>query len=281
MIKDKYDLQNRYSPEKLDFITLFAEQGLMHLVQCYYWEQNWERIIYRRTMNRSFLYVVTGGNFKISDGETIRDIGPGQTIYMPAGQLHSALNKENNMVKAFGIHFHWQLPGYRTDTRLFRNFCLDIPHMDYWMENLSLLTALSNRNNGTRSRGCSEILKSLIIQLILVHETVPLIHTDERVNRAVEMILKEPNRWRKVPELAAKTGLSPSRFRTLFRQEMNVSPKTFIEKCRIDACASEMLSSDLSIKEIAAKNGFSSQQYFNQAFKRHLGSAPGEYKITS
>ena len=174
MIKEKYDLRNRYEKEKLDFVSLFAEQGLIHLVQCYYWEQNWENIILRRTMNRSFLYVVTDGNFRISDGETSCDIGPGQAIYMPAGQFHSALNPDHNMIKAFGIHFHWQLPGYRTDTKLFSKFCLDIPYMAYWEENLSMLTALSNRENGTRNRHCIEILKALIIQLILNHETVPL-----------------------------------------------------------------------------------------------------------
>ena len=279
MIKEKYDFQNRYDSAKLELVNLFAEHGLIHLVQCYYWEQNWGKIISRRTLNRSFLYVVTEGIFQISDGERNCDIGPGQAIYMPAGQFHSALNPAHKLVKAFGIHFHWQLPGYRTDTRLFKDIRLDIPYPEYWNENLTILTALCNQQDGTRNQHCSEILKALIIQLIFKHETAPLAHTDERVNRAVEMVLKDPNHWRRVPELAGKVGLSPSRFRTLFKQEMNVSPKAFIEKCRIDACASEMLTSSLSIKEIAAQNGFSSQQYFNQAFRRHLGSAPGEYKI--
>ncbi len=281
-MKEKYELQGRYDDAKMDFAQLFSEQSVIRLIQCFYWEQNWPRIIYKRTMNRSFFYVVVSGEFTVSTPETGVDrIGPGQILYMPAGQSHTAMNMHCNLVKAYGIHFHWQLPGYRTDARLFSDKILNVPHSDYWNEQLARLTAALNRVGDAAAIAWSTtILRAFLVDLIFTHPTMVLERTDDRVNRVVEMILQNPDRWRDIKDLARQIGLSPSRFRALFHREMNVSPKTYIEKCRLENCANEMLTSNLSIKEISARHGFSSPQYFNQAFKRHLGVAPREYRIT-
>ncbi len=279
-MKEKEEFQDRYERNKLEFAQLFSEQSSIRLLQCFFWKQDTVRIFDKRTMNRSFLYVVNTGCITVCTPEKgVEKVGPGQAIYMPAGQTHTAVNIKGNIFKAYGIHFRWQLPGYRTDTRLFADQVLNLPDPDYIYEQLNRLTAVSNLYPQDTGSGLgAAILRNILVDLIFTHETMIMERTDDRVNRAVEMILQNPNRWRDITELAKTVGLSPSRFRVLFRQEMNASPKVYIEKCRLENCASEMITGNLSIKEIAAKHEFSSLQYFNQAFKRHLGCPPRAYR---
>lgn len=78
--------------------------------------------------------------------------------------------------------------------------------------------------------------------------------------------------------LAARVGLSLPRFYAVFRREMGMCVTDFRNCVRVDVAIQLLLSTDLSIEEIAAAVGFESAIYFRRIFKASVGMTPTAYR---
>lgn len=76
-------------------------------------------------------------------------------------------------------------------------------------------------------------------------------------------------------KLAQKCQLSPSRFLHLFKKQYGVPPRHYQTLLRIHSARSLLQSTDLSIRQVAEKVGYSDQNYFSRVFKRYTGHSPG------
>jgi AraC-like DNA-binding protein len=77
-----------------------------------------------------------------------------------------------------------------------------------------------------------------------------------------------------VKELAAKTGLSREHFTRIFKQEKAISPAAFIRKEKLAVAYDLLQTTPLSLKEIAARSGFTSARHFSESFRRQYRKAP-------
>lgn len=77
-------------------------------------------------------------------------------------------------------------------------------------------------------------------------------------------------------ELAAVAGLSVSRFMTLFRDEVGISPHQYICRERI-RLAKTFISEGMPLPCVAAEVGFFDQSHFCRHFKRLCGQTPGQF----
>lgn len=75
--------------------------------------------------------------------------------------------------------------------------------------------------------------------------------------------------------VAAKAGLSPEYFCREFNRYFGDPPLTYRLKMRVKAAERMILYSDLPLKEIASRQGFSDEFYFSKAFKKISGKTPG------
>lgn len=99
--------------------------------------------------------------------------------------------------------------------------------------------------------------------------------TDRRVVRAVRDLRKNLGRRTAMSELAAAVGLSPSRFRHVFRREVGMSAQSYIVWLRInEACAA--LARGESLSDAAYQGGFSDAAHFTRTFRRTFGLAPSQ-----
>ena len=81
-----------------------------------------------------------------------------------------------------------------------------------------------------------------------------------------------------VAELAAVAGLSRSRFIPAFRAAFGLPPHQFLLSLRL-ANAEQLLSgTDLSLPEVAATSGFSSQAHLTHTMARRRSVTPGELR---
>jgi AraC family transcriptional regulator len=80
-----------------------------------------------------------------------------------------------------------------------------------------------------------------------------------------------------VSELAALAGLSERHLLRAFKQATGITIKAHIEQVRT-ARACDLLRSDLPLKAIGARLGFSSSSHFAAAFRRATGHSPGDYR---
>ncbi len=99
----------------------------------------------------------------------------------------------------------------------------------------------------------------------LVRKVVGFVH--ERVGRRVS-----------IADVAAHACLSPSRLRTLFREEVGVSLGEFIARNRIDRACALLGRSELNVSQVAAACGFDSIYAFSRAFSRRKGAPPTRYR---
>lgn len=83
-----------------------------------------------------------------------------------------------------------------------------------------------------------------------------------------------------VSELAAEMGLSRSQILRKIKSTTGKSANHFIREIRLKEAKKIILSTDLTLSEIAYKVGFNSPSYFNKCFLDRFGITPGEYKKT-
>ena len=78
--------------------------------------------------------------------------------------------------------------------------------------------------------------------------------------------------------LAAECNLSVSHFAHAFRRTVGRPPHRWLMERRIDAVKGLLLTSRLTLAEIASKCGFADQSALNRSFKRVLGESPGAWR---
>ncbi|MBQ8639105.1 MAG: response regulator [Lachnospiraceae bacterium] len=74
--------------------------------------------------------------------------------------------------------------------------------------------------------------------------------------------------------LAAKLNVTPSYLGTMFRQQTGYYFNDYLADARLRYAAELLENTDLKIKDIVDRIGFSSQTYFNRSFKRFFGTSP-------
>ena len=79
-------------------------------------------------------------------------------------------------------------------------------------------------------------------------------------------------------KLAREACVSRFHFGRLFRQQTGMTPHSYLVKIRMDAAASLLGDSDLSILEIALSCGYGSAAHFAVAFQRRFSQTPSLYR---
>ncbi len=82
-------------------------------------------------------------------------------------------------------------------------------------------------------------------------------------------------------DLAEQSGLSLSRFKTRFKQEIGIAPGNYILQRKIEKAKQLLLEQNANVTTLAFELGFSSSQYFATSFRRHVGMSPSEFRDRS
>jgi AraC-like DNA-binding protein len=79
-------------------------------------------------------------------------------------------------------------------------------------------------------------------------------------------------------DLAQRCGRSVEGFIRWFHQHLGVTPQHYVRQSRVRQAAQELAASDLTIDEIAARNGFPNRNYFTRVFARATRLPPAAYR---
>lgn len=101
---------------------------------------------------------------------------------------------------------------------------------------------------------------------------------DRRIAPALSLIHSNPQRAWTVDQLAAKVGLSRSRFTVHFGRVVGESPRDYIARVRMARAAHMLKESTLPVAAIAVAAGYESESSFNKAFKRIHRMPPGQFR---
>lgn len=108
-------------------------------------------------------------------------------------------------------------------------------------------------------------------------ESMPA-YDQENLEQAAAEISADPGRKILIPELARQYRLSPSRFKSLFKQQFGLTVHQFILKVRMARASDLIIHTKLSVREIAAQLGYLNDSTFSASFKKKTGSGPAELR---
>lgn len=99
----------------------------------------------------------------------------------------------------------------------------------------------------------------------------------ERIHQVAAYIREHSSDSLPLPDLAAKAGLSSFHFQRSFKAVMGVTPRQFLEACRVGQLKSELrVDSDVTTAIYEAGFGSSSRVY--EKVDTHLGMTPAQYR---
>lgn len=103
-------------------------------------------------------------------------------------------------------------------------------------------------------------------------------YQNETAISAEEYIKEHYEKPIKLCDIAKSVNLSPNYFHTIFSNFFNMTPHEYLKQHRIKVAKGLLLTTQLSISDIAEKCGFANQQYFTSVFKTNVGFSPAEFK---
>jgi AraC-like DNA-binding protein/PAS domain-containing protein len=90
--------------------------------------------------------------------------------------------------------------------------------------------------------------------------------------------LDEPLR---IPDLAARAGLSPFQFDQRIRTTFGFSAGQYLSRLRIDRACDRLRHTDAPLRELALECGYADQAAFTRQFHKTVGLTPGAYRVAT
>jgi transcriptional regulator GlxA family with amidase domain len=100
--------------------------------------------------------------------------------------------------------------------------------------------------------------------------------TLERTREWIRRNLRAPV---SIAEMARHANMSERNFARRFVEESGITPARWLVRQRLLAARELLERSHLSVKQIAARTGWSSPQSLREHFRRHVGTTPSAYRL--
>ncbi len=101
---------------------------------------------------------------------------------------------------------------------------------------------------------------------------------DPYVGRALAALHRNPQRPWTLPTLARAVGLSRSALAERFSQFVGRPPMQYLAHWRMQLAANQLLSGTDRVAAIADRVGYESEAAFSRAFKKAVGTSPGQWR---
>jgi AraC family transcriptional regulator, arabinose operon regulatory protein len=116
------------------------------------------------------------------------------------------------------------------------------------------------------------------ILLLITEDPLEAESLDPRVLGALHVVTDDLAAHHDIRDLTKTTGLSPSRFRQLFREQMGLPFGRAVRSLRLQQAALRLIHTDDLVGTIADQTGFTSIFDFSRQFRRHYGQSPSQYR---
>jgi AraC-like DNA-binding protein len=101
---------------------------------------------------------------------------------------------------------------------------------------------------------------------------------DPRLARVIDRIMEDPFAPHTLESLAETAHMSRSTFARHFQDAFLKTPINLVNHVRLERAAKMLRSSSWTVERIGAQCGFSNRSHFSNAFKRHMGLSPAEFR---
>jgi AraC-like DNA-binding protein len=116
------------------------------------------------------------------------------------------------------------------------------------------------------------------VEHILAHRRTLSGPTQRLVRRAMAFVHAHYAEPLRREQIASHVGVSADYLADCFRQELGITPTTYMHRYRIHQARELLMNSDLTIAAVALAVGFSESAHFTRAFHREVGISPRAYR---
>ena len=214
-------------------------------------------------------YILSGsGEYRI-DG-TVYPIRPGMLFFMTPFNLHSVSASD---CRVYNVMFSEQICDTDFLVRLLsleRPTCVDTTtdHTAFWESTLEELVRATHDKSYV-----SYLLNSLLGKLCAyapAHRAI-----GDPIKKGMLYILHHFRENLTLAQTAKHVGFAPTYFSALFKQEVGVTFKEYVDRLRFEYAKKLIEHSELSVIRICHESGFADYPNFIRRFKGHFGISPG------
>ena len=120
--------------------------------------------------------------------------------------------------------------------------------------------------------------QKLLIDIYNENKLQNVVKSDFVLDKLIETIKEQIDRWWTVSEMADFCNLSDDQFRRVFFKRTGMLPKIYIDRLKIQKAGELLMSNRFKITEIATRLGYVDQYHFSRRFKKITGLSPKEYR---
>ena len=101
---------------------------------------------------------------------------------------------------------------------------------------------------------------------------------DSRITSGLKYIHENTDKDISIDQLADIACITKDHFIRIFKKEMKCTPLKYINLKKIEKAQLLLLTTDISIRDIALELAIDNISYFNRMFKQHVGQTPSGYR---
>jgi len=245
---------------------------------------------FHSTPSHELIHVQQGGA-KIQYRKRSFLVGPSDTFIIPRGVKHRDVRQSEGPYRTFYVFFHWD-SGDSLLREIDPKRLLAVPDASKGLLH-HLMTEFEREYIG-KAGASAERLSLMLLEVLLAlvrHSRRPGRTISRATSRAAEeqrhRLAAEAKRYLEehyskpvgLEEMARRFDVSPFHLSRSFSREFGVSASDMLTMIRMNEAKELLKGSRLSIKEIAARLGYSGGNYFAKVFRRVCGLSPSEYRL--
>jgi YesN/AraC family two-component response regulator len=128
---------------------------------------------------------------------------------------------------------------------------------------------------GRRSRKISLVERMADDRLLALERRAP---ANPAIREAIAHVEAHLGEAIGLKETAALVHMNASYFSALFKEQCGMTFSEFVTRKRVAKAKELLLTTDLSVEEIAARVGYQTAKYFVSVFKEQVGQSPHRYR---
>lgn len=113
--------------------------------------------------------------------------------------------------------------------------------------------------------------------LIELHQS-PLMELPASLAEAVHILEYNFRKPLRIEQIAREVGLDQIKLEHLFRHHLGTTPRAMLTRLRMEQAGAWLRNTDMPVKEIAFRLGYSSPTAFSQEFRRQAGCSPSNVR---
>ena len=226
-----------------------------------------------------YLMYIVSGRLEVEKNDGWLICKPGNFILFPPKTRYKYVHEGRDNLDYLWVHF----TGYGVEDAI-KEYGLSVyPKINEIRENSGIISRFNNifdaflEQDKYRDRELSLLLERLLI--LLAKRKDEQSSKSNVLKKSLSHIQSFYNTQIKIPELAKIENLSVSRYNTVFKEILGVSPVEYITKLRVTSACDLLSATDLSITEISILVGYKDPHFFSRVFKSVTGKSPTNYRI--